>query len=340
MNIYKYSNETENSLENPVKDRAMSALNDIETELKSMDVKEKKRVSAELNAIYTLENDKLSKNTIHLLLATDTFLGYNTAKVIEGVLRSEGIENVQVISIGGLRTKEVEEFRLALAVLVKRLDEILPGYREKGYEIIFNLTGGFKSIQGFLQSIAPFYSDKSVYIFESNKELLTIPSLPVKLVDTEIIEKHLSTMRRLFLELDVPEESAKELPEIYWWSIEGKAALTEWGTLSFKNAKKILYGRSVYPAPSGKILISDNVIKDLNAKFDEKRKREFNITIDDLTRNLETGRQLKSSTFKKLSGKPKAKSTHECYLNSDNAERIFCHYENDILVIDEAGKHL
>jgi len=340
LNIIGLSNETEKSLDTMIKSRLLSILEPIEWDLINADVKTKKRISAELNALYTLEKDNLSKETTHVLLATDTFLGGKTAEIIESVLKHEGVDNVQTISVPGLRTLEIIEFRQALSELLKRLDEMLPGYRESGYEVIFNLTGGFKSIQGFLQSIAPFYADKSVYIFESNKELLTIPSLPVTLDDEAIVSRHLNLFRRLFLDLEVRIEEIEMIPEIYWWRVENMVMLTEWGILSFQRAKNTFYEKNVYPAPSSKIETNESLINELKARLDKKRKKEFNETMDDLARYLETKQQLKSSTFKKLVGKPKGDSTHECYLNSDNAERIYCHYENDKLVIDEVGKHL
>ncbi|MBK8043622.1 MAG: hypothetical protein IPK21_13770 [Haliscomenobacter sp.] len=69
----------------------------------------------------------------------------------------------------------------AIKDLLKWCDETLPGYRTAGYEIIFNLTGGFKSLQGYLNTIGMFYADRIVYIFESGQEVIAIPKLPVKL---------------------------------------------------------------------------------------------------------------------------------------------------------------
>ncbi len=316
------------------------ALKEIEKSMLSSKIEERKQRSAELNALYTLENDRLSKDTLHILLKTDTFLGDATADIVEKILRSDGVLNVQPLKIGGLRTLELQEFRLALADLVKWADDTMPGYKGSGYEIIFNLTGGFKSIQGFLQSLAPFYADRTVYIFESGEKLLEIPVLPVVQNDIGVIEENLETFRRLAIGLKVERVEVEKIPPIYRWEVEGEYSLNEWGTLSFSKAKKEIYGRSVYKAPSEKIEISSEKLKELNKQLDRKRKSEFNETMDDLALLVEKGKPLKSSTFKKIEGNRKGKSTHECYLNSDVAERIYCHYENGRIVVDEVGEHL
>ncbi len=338
--ISKDANMNENELPSEKLDDFLKTIMSIEDELMKADRKKRRKMSAEINALYALEPNGLRSDTVHLLIETDTFFGQQTARIIKELLENEGVQNVQIIHIGGLRTRELSEFRFALADLVKKLDETLPGYRKSDYEIVFNLTGGFKSIQGFLQSVAPFYADRSIYIFEKSDELLTIPSLPVVQGGRDVIEQHISIFRRLFMELPCSKEDVQKLPAIYWWEVEGEYALTEWGILAFQKAKESLYEARLFEPPTQKIEIPPKVLKKLETMLDKKRKKEFNGTMDDLARDLETGQSLKSSTFKKIAGKPKEYSTYECYLNSDNAERIYCHYENDKLVIDEVGKHL
>jgi hypothetical protein len=60
--------------------------------------------------------------------------------------------------------------------VIRWCQDTLPGYRESGYHIVFNLTGGFKSIQGWMQTLGMFYADEIVYIFETGKELLPGPA--------------------------------------------------------------------------------------------------------------------------------------------------------------------
>ena len=79
----------------------------------------------------------------------------------------------------------------------------------------------------------------------------------------------------------------EKIPPIYRWEVEGDYTLNEWGTLSFSKAKREIYGRSVHKAPSEKIEISSEKLKELNKQLDRKRKSEFNETIDDLAIFLE-----------------------------------------------------
>jgi CRISPR/Cas system-associated protein Csm6 len=65
--------------------------------------------------------------------------------------------------------------------------------------VVFNLTGGFKSVQGFLQAISSFYADETIYIFQFSSELLQIPRLPIKLDTQGIIDENLTIFRRLGL---------------------------------------------------------------------------------------------------------------------------------------------
>ncbi len=340
LQLPQYANLQQQELESEIEDTLVKGITMVEQKMLKADVSRRKQFSAELNALYTLEKGVLKDDTTHLLLVTDTYLGTKTADIVEKVLRADGVVNVQKVHIADMRTKNVDEFRVALSELVRYLEETLPGYKEKGYEVIFNLTGGFKSIQGFLQSIAPFYADRSVYIFESGNALLSIPSLPVKQNNIDVIEAEIYIFRRLYLGMPVAAEEVEKLPEIYWWRLEDEYDLTEWGMLSFQRAAEQLYAQKVFPAPSNKIEVPEKLLQELSKNLNAKRIREFNRTMDDLARNLETGKMLKSSTFKKLQGTPKGVSTHECYLNSDDAERIFCHYHDSVLLIDEVGKHL
>jgi hypothetical protein len=60
-------------------------------------------------------------------------------------------------------------------------EEELPGYRSRGYKVVFNLTGGFKSVQGVMSILGMMYADEVVYIFETGTELLRMPRLPIVL---------------------------------------------------------------------------------------------------------------------------------------------------------------
>ena len=81
--IFCFANMTEKELP-PEKIEAFSkTFKSIEKELLEADRKTRRKMSAELNAIYALENEGLQTDTVHLLIETDTFFGKNTAEIIE-----------------------------------------------------------------------------------------------------------------------------------------------------------------------------------------------------------------------------------------------------------------
>ena len=43
----------------------------------------------------------------------------------------------------------------------------MPGYRQSHYRVVFNLVGGFKSLQGYMNTLGMFYADEIIYIFEA-----------------------------------------------------------------------------------------------------------------------------------------------------------------------------
>jgi len=75
---------------------------------------------------------------------------------------------------------------------VKFIEDNLIGYKRNGYRVIFNLTGGFKSVQGFLQSIASLYADEAVYVFETASELLRAPRMPLRL-DMNVVKENITS---------------------------------------------------------------------------------------------------------------------------------------------------
>jgi putative CRISPR-associated protein (TIGR02619 family) len=140
-------------------------------------IRERRRLSAELNGLYGFYHDQMQANQdVHILIATDTELGRKAAQIVENFLRDTiGFQNVQIVIPEGLNTASVSNFSRGIKDLLSTFEKLLPGYAEGGYEIIFNLTGSFKSLQGYLSIIGMFYADRLVYIFERSDELLNIP---------------------------------------------------------------------------------------------------------------------------------------------------------------------
>jgi putative CRISPR-associated protein (TIGR02619 family) len=156
-------------------------IQEVRKNLQSSNINLAAKLSAELNGIIKLCNGQFNNSQdYHLLLCTDTWLGEATAICVSDWLKAQGV-NTEIKRQIDLQTRDLNAFQIALSDIVEWCENTIPGYQNNGYRIVFNLTGGFKSVQGFLQTLATFYADESIYIFETATELLRIPRLPVKM---------------------------------------------------------------------------------------------------------------------------------------------------------------
>jgi putative CRISPR-associated protein (TIGR02619 family) len=135
---------------------------------KSNDIQELRKKSAELNTILGFYGNQMAKgkNDYHLLLHTDTYEGTQTAKLLEQWLKSQHIENVECHQCENLTTVDTKSFQHGIAKLVTDLTERLSALLEKQqYRIIFQLSGGFKALKGFMQTLGMFFEHEIIYIF-------------------------------------------------------------------------------------------------------------------------------------------------------------------------------
>lgn len=316
-------------------------IDDVREQIQSADLPKISRMSAELNTLIRFGSGKpFVPQDAHLLLCTDTWLGEEAARLVETYLQRQGCVQTSVIRQKDLQTASLESFQLALSELVRWLEENLPDYRAKGFRIVFNLTGGFKSVQGFLQSLAPFYADEVVYIFESQSELLRIPRLPVRMIATEVIRDNLNTVRRIALGLQADMPLA--VPEMLLLQIGSDIALSPWGELIWQQARRELYAEKLWPSPSPRLVFGPRFADAIN-KLARERVAILNERIDDLARFIERDDRPnpRRLDFKQLKSNRHLPSTHECDAWSDqDARRLFGHYEGPLFVLDELGKKL
>ena len=338
-----YANEkNKNNVPSNDRDQLERLIDSISAKLEQADYQVAIKMSAELNGIVNLYKGTIpSSGDFHLLLSTDTWLGEETAKLVKMWLLTKSQHLiVDVYRHTDLQTEEICAFQLSLSDLVKKLGEELPSYSKNGYKIIFNLTGGFKSVQGFLQSIANFYADETVYIFESSSELLRIPRLPITMDMGSIVEKHITDFRKISLGL--PVQNAIHIPEILLFEMDGQTQLSAWGELVWKQSRNILYKQRLCPSPSPEIIFSKQFEKD-NTALPDDRLELINHRIDQLAKYLNNNAyNPESLNFKKLSNERIMKpSTHEMDAWHDkDAKRIFGHFEHDQFVLDTLGKGL
>jgi len=226
-----------------------------------------RRLSAELNGIYGLFNGtKINNQDFHYLITTDTYQGKICGEILREFFIKKGI-NVDIYTPRELTTKTKYNFEQGVKNLLKWCDENLTGYKKSGYEIIFNLTGSFKSLQGYMNTIAMFYADKIIYIFESEKaELIEIPRLPIE-IDNKIIEEHKDKIILMSAGYNYTnKDDIINLPKTIIDEFEGTFFLSVWGKLLWDKTK-------------GKILVKD-LIELPFLEYTDKFRKLFNEATD------------------------------------------------------------
>ena len=212
-----------------------------------------RRMSAELNSLLSwYDKNTADVQDVHLLLATDTVLGRATAEIIQKWLQAKGY-TAFIFSAAGLNTASFQSFRESLSDLTANLLEQISGYKENGYQILFNLTGGFKALNGFLQALSTIYVDQTIYLFESSAEFLTIPQLPFKLDAESIITENMTSFRRLSEGLSISQKESQYIPSTLLFYVDDEVTLSEWGTLLWQSCYKSLYKTKLWPSISERV---------------------------------------------------------------------------------------
>lgn len=228
-----------------------------EKQLLEADENTVRRLSAELNGLLSWQEQQPSNvKDMYMLLATDTALGKQTAESISRWLEAKGY-TTNIISANGLRTASLNEFRESLSELVKKLIETLTGYQASGYNIHFNLTGGFKGLNGFLQALSTLYADQTFYLFEGSKELLFIPKLPFSLDADAIINNNLTAFRRISQGLSVTGLDYQKIPDSLLFAVDDEVMLSEWGELLWQASYKKIYQQGLLPSISERVIYAD-----------------------------------------------------------------------------------
>lgn len=339
--ISQYSNaKTPDEIDQSAKSELETAIVQAKGQLSTANLQQAAKLSAELNAlIHFYHFQSFPPQDYHLLLCTDTWLGEESAKLVKDYLKQK-INLVEVYRQKDLRTDDLESFHVGLAELVRDLGPRLIEYRQRGFKIIFNLTGGFKSIQGFLQALAPIYADEIIYIFESQAALLRIPRLPIRLDAIDQVRQNLTAIRRLSLGLPVNVPHLSGATDLLVMQINDQMTLSPWGEVIWQQTKPTLYEQQLWESPYEHLVFGSHFAKSVS-NLSPNRLRLVNEKIDDIVSYLTKKHNPKSLDFKSLRGNPSPPSTHECDAWSDqDARRIFMHFEGETLVLDTLEKAL
>lgn len=311
--------------------------------LASAEPPDAKRLSAELNGIITFYAGQVPPQPdVQFLLCTDTWLGRETARLVEAWLRGRGC-NVITQIVENLRTDRLAPFELALSNYVKSCAETFTDYRQRRYHVVFNLTGGFKGVQGFLQTLAHFYADETIYVFQDSGELLRIPRLPVRLDAEAVVEEHLTTVRRVALGLSTRPSERIAIPVTFLFQLDDDACLSEWGAVVWLETRGAIYRRRLHPPPSQLIRWADGFERSVRQyNLPPDRLIELNKRLDELAAYLEQGRRVNPASlhFHSVGPKVMPPSTHEFYAWSDQgAYRVFCRDLGAYVELDRLAPH-
>ncbi len=318
--------------------RLTPIVNDRRLRLEKADEAARRKMSAELNGIGAVLARYEPKQIFHLLVHTDTALGKVTAELVQQSLGND----TALVSAGGLRTNDFASFRVALADLTRQLDELVESYRERGWFVVFNLTGGFKSLNGYLQTLAMISAHRCVFLFEGASDLMEIPRLPVRLAEIEELREHAIVFRRLAMDYRVRPEDTKSVPDSLLMEVDGEVSTSVLGDVVWARHRAALFAEKLLPTLSRRVRVVPSIQKAF-AKLEAAQKVQVNEAIDEFCAYLDHGRSLpKSRSFKKLQGDPMPGSTHELYVWSDGATgRLYGHFDaTGIFFFDRLEGHL
>lgn len=266
--LYRYSNCSETECPSEIIELVEKLFDKALKKLYSSDNHFKRRLSAELNGILGLYDENLSGRNydFHFLICTDTYQGKKSAEVIKEFLEKHKI-TTEIIQPRKLSTKNKDDFSDGIKEILKWFDETIYGYKKAGYQVIFNLTGGFKSLQGYLNTIAMFYADKIIYIFESEQaELIEIPRLPIK-IDDEPFKKNKLKLLLLNANKIYEKNDFLDFPESAFDTIDNKLILSVWGEVIWNKLKYDLFDE----LPELPFIIYHSNFRDLFGKERDKK---------------------------------------------------------------------
>lgn len=238
--------QLDNDLAQKIEELAQKAT----VQLQQSDVPGRRRISAELNGLYGIYGGDLSagKADMHYLVATDTALGRKAADVVCAFLQENGL-SVDVYVPGDLSTATPSAFSRGMKQLIHWCESTIPGYRDAGYRVVFNLTAAFKSLQGYLNIMGMFYADEMVYIFETGSQLLSIPRLPLQ-IDVDALRDYRLELAMMAQSHVFSQEQVSDIPAgLLDIDEQGNAWLSDWGLLVWNRVRQELLGDDLLPFP-------------------------------------------------------------------------------------------
>jgi len=280
----------------------------------------------------------------HILLHTDTYVGEATARVLEGWLQRQGFQ-ARLKTFTGLQLRELTAFHRSTSEMARWCREVIGPRQGPGQgQVVFNLTGGFKAVMGFLVPLGMFYADRIVYRFQGEDALVTIPRLPMRMDPEAELVTHPIAFRRLSAGLPVDPDELSDIPETLLDRTGDRVTLSAWGEIAWGDYASEYYEEELLEPLSERIVTTDKFEKGAE-KLQPDRLARLNDQMDKLAGYIESDGEHNpaSLAFHKLKGSPKDKATHEFYAGSgSDATRVYGHFGSgrEVFVIDAIGGHL
>lgn len=130
------------------------------------------RISAELNSLIKMG---LSGDDRVVLISTETIEGKLCAELVARVLRDRKLcSSVEVKVIDGLQAQDGRRFQqIGLKNLITYLAQFEHG------EVVFNPTGGFKSVVPYITLAGMLFNKPVKYIHEFSDDVMTLTNIPL-----------------------------------------------------------------------------------------------------------------------------------------------------------------
>lgn len=317
-----------------------------ENKLEKANTIEIKEASAELNGIYGLYEDQLENGKLdhHLLITTDTAQGQVTANIVNFFLLKQKTKKrlsleVEVHTPENFSTANNKVFNQGIDDLLDWLDKRVKEYKEQKYEIYFNLVGGFKALQGCMNTIGMFYADKIIYVFEgASSNLITIPRLPIT-VDYSRLTDHVPTLALLDAGAGLLPSKTENIPEAMIAEIDGKMTISNWGQLIWNQCKNDFLCQELQDFP--RISYEGTFKKDYKTISKAKEKVELQQTLAKVSGLLEESNGDTRDLVKSVSYCPykgaKEKEVYHFYVGIH--WRVSCKVSNGNLTLRYYGTH-
>lgn len=241
-------------------------------------------------AAYEEESGKVGPQDYHLLLASETYQGRACADALAGYFRNRGHVTVQVKTIPGLTTESSRGFRSAMTEFVRWFDDEWGRYCTSSSgppELVFNMTGGFKAMEGFLLTVGLLNGANVYYIFEGETELIRIPRLPIRF-DYAPAAREFAVLLEQLSHLDPMKASdlrAAGLPDVFYDEYaDDQAIMSPFGLSIWNSYRKDMLSERLLVWP--RLRYADTFLRDWDKRLQPEERQALNEALAKMSRIL------------------------------------------------------